>query len=249
MPGGLRLLIHHSSFRIHHFSLDLLVARCDAADVVARLAEGGHAVAVARDVALARVVAGEHEVYAVVEARQKLAEVARPGADALRGVVRVAHAEARRRPRHQLHQAARAGRTDRARVEVRLLLHDAEDEVRVNALARAVLLDERVEAGAPRRPAPLAPAPAPARGVGHFVPRELHALDVVNARALDEGRDVVAPVPDPFRPLVRLVHLHLRPAGEVNPHLLHALFGLRRAAAVKRLHDRRVVRVLRTRAA
>ena len=52
--------------------LHFLVARGDAADVVARLAEGGHAVAVARDVALAGVVAGEHEVNAGIVLQPEL---------------------------------------------------------------------------------------------------------------------------------------------------------------------------------
>src|SRR5207248_72333 len=121
--------------------------------------------------------------------------VARSGGDILRGVAGVAHAEARGCARHQLHQPQRARRAERARVEVRLLLHHAEDQIRVNAVARAVLPYERVEPRAARRPAPLAPpglAVARARHVGKYP----LALDVINARALDEGRDVAAFIPD-----------------------------------------------------
>src|SRR5437588_4442842 len=114
--------IPHSAFII---SFALRVARADAADVVARLAEGGDAVAEARDVALARVVAREHEVNAPSEFSEQLFEVARAGGDILRGVARVAHAEARGSARHQLHQPQRARRAKGARVEVRLLTHHA----------------------------------------------------------------------------------------------------------------------------
>src|SRR5207248_11015418 len=85
------------------FSFAFRVARADAADVVARLAEGGHAVAEARDVALARVVASQDEVNAPSEFSEQLFEVARARRDVLRRVARVAHAEARRSARHQLH--------------------------------------------------------------------------------------------------------------------------------------------------
>src|SRR5437763_16594130 len=93
-------LIFNSSFIIPHSSFALRVARADAADVVARLAVGGNAVAEARDVALARVVAREHEVNAPTEFSEQLFEVARAGGDVLRGVAGVAHPEARSWPRH-----------------------------------------------------------------------------------------------------------------------------------------------------
>src|SRR2546423_11448245 len=153
MSDELKQAVFHSSLITHHSSLPSFafrVARADSADVVARLAEGWHAIAEARDVALARVVAGQHQINAPSEFSEQLFEVARAGGDALRGVVRVAHAEARGSARHQLHQPHRARRADGARVEVRLLFHHAEDQVRVNAVARAVLPYERVQPRAAR---------------------------------------------------------------------------------------------------
>ena len=126
---------------------------------------------------------------------------------------------------------------------MRLLLHHAEDQIRVNAVARAVLPYERVEPRAARRPAPLAPlalAVARARRVGQYP----LALDVVNARALDEGRDVAAFVPDTLRALVRLVNLHLRAADEVYPNVLRPFTLLPRVVA-RRRNERRFARAVR----
>src|SRR5215207_8282330 len=130
----------------------LRVARADGADVVLRLGVGRDAAAVLHHGALARVVAREREVYAAAEQAQQVREVARAAHDRLRGVVRVRHAVARGRPRHQLHQAHRADRARGARAEARLLPDDAVDEVRVNPVTLAVQTNQVVDALVAGRP-------------------------------------------------------------------------------------------------
>ena len=85
-----------------------LVALRDAPHVLLRLAVRRDAVAVLHHSALARVVAREREAHVAVERVEQEAYVARAALYVLTRVEDVRDAEARRSPRHQLHQTARA---------------------------------------------------------------------------------------------------------------------------------------------
>jgi hypothetical protein len=69
---------------------------------------------------------------------------------------------------------------------VRLLLHHAEDEVRVNVEPRAVLTNQAVNARAARSPAALAPLALHGCDFARAALDNPLPLDAVNARALDE---------------------------------------------------------------
>src|ERR1051326_6473003 len=112
-----------------------------ALHVVDRLAERRDA-AEALDPSLAGVVRGERHAL-VAEAVEKLLQVLRSGGDVRLGIERILAAEDAARLRDDLHQPLRGLVRDEARAEIRLRLHDRGDELRRQAVAPRLAVDDR----------------------------------------------------------------------------------------------------------
>src|SRR5205085_11619941 len=104
-----------------------------------------------------------------------------------------------------------------------LLLHHTEDEIRINAVARAVLFDQRIEPRATCRPTPLTLRALVVFRIGDCV--RLLTLDPFDARALNEDRETAALVPDAISRLVHVVNLETRAADQVDQDRLMRRIG------------------------
>ena len=102
---------------------DHIITSAYPAYVFLSFAVGWNLIAVLDDRALTSIVSSQSQIYVAKEIEQE-PHIARTPLDVLARVVNIRYAETCRCRRHQLHEAARALRRYRARLEGRLLVHD-----------------------------------------------------------------------------------------------------------------------------
>src|SRR5215813_9615873 len=189
--------------------------------IVSRFPVGWHPVSEPHDGPFPGVVARQHQVHTAIELIHQLLQIASAAGDVLRRIERVANPEARCCSRHQLHQATRTFGRKGASTEVRFLLHDAEDQIRVYTVFCAILLNKRINPGVSSCPRPFFPRVR----FGHGF--QVDTFNLLDTAALDENIQGAPLMPNSSGRLIYRVHFHLGSANQMDPDFFGFRGGLR----------------------